>query len=152
MSEVVFRAARRDDVAAVVALLADDHLGAEREMVRTPPAPCYLEAFDEIASRSNVLLAVAELQGEVVGCLQIDDLVSLSHRGARRGQLEAVAVARRLRGRGIGTAMIGWAVERCRARGCTVVQLTSHRSRTGAHRFYERLGFEASHVGMKLVL
>jgi len=152
VSGIVFRAARRGDVAAVVALLADDHLGAEREIAGTPPAPCYLDAFDEIARDDNVLLAVAELADEVVGCLQIDVRRGLSRRGARRGQIEAVAVARRLRGRGIGTAMIGWAVERCRERGCAVVQLTSHRSRAGAHRFYARLGFEASHVGMKLSL
>lgn len=152
MSDVVFRAARRDDVAAIVALLADDPLGAERELASDPPAACYLDAFDAIASNSNMLLAVAEIQGEVVGCLQIDYLAGLSRRGAWRGQIEAVSVARRLRGRGLGAAMIRWALERCRERGCAVVQLTSHKSRGRAHRFYARLGFEASHEGMKLVL
>lgn len=152
MSDVVFRAARRDDVAAIVALLADDPLGAERELASDPPAACYLDAFDAIASNPNMLLAVAEIQGEVVGCLQIDYLAGLSRRGAWRGQIEAVSVARRLRGRGLGAAMIRWALERCRERGCAVVQLTSHKSRGRAHRFYARLGFEASHEGMKLVL
>jgi GNAT superfamily N-acetyltransferase len=132
--------------------LADDPLGAEREFASDPPAACYLDAFDAIASNPNMLLAVAEMQGEVVGCLQIDYLAGLSRRGAWRGQIEAVSVARRLRGRGLGAAMIRWALARCRERGCAVVQLTSHKSRGRAHRFYERLGFEASHEGMKLVL
>jgi GNAT superfamily N-acetyltransferase len=92
------------------------------------------------------------VKGEVVGCLQLDFLPSLSHRGGRRGQIETVSVARRLRGTGVGTAMLRWAVERCRERGCTLVQLTSHKSRRDAHRFYARLGFEASHEGMKLRL
>jgi GNAT superfamily N-acetyltransferase len=152
MSDVTCRRARRDDVAAIVALLADDHLGAEREVVSDPPAPAYLDAFDAIDRHPNVLLAVAEMQDEVVGCLQIDYLPGLSRRGAWRGQIEAVSVARTRRGAGIGTAMIRWAVARCRARGCTLVQLTSHKSRGDAHRFYTRLGFEASHEGMKLTL
>ena len=152
MSDVAFRAARRDDVAAIVALLADDPLGAERELASDPPAACYLDAFDAIARNANVLLAVAEMEGEVVGCLQLDVLPGLSRRGAWSGQIESVAVARRLRGRGIGAAMIRWALARCRERGCALIQLTSHKSRTGAHRFYARLGFEASHEGMKRVL
>ncbi len=152
MSEVVVRRARRDDVAAIVALLADDHLGAEREVVSDPPAPSYLDAFDAIDKHSNILLAVAEMGGEVVGCLQIDYLPGLSRRGAWRGQIEAVSVARRRRGAGVGTAMIRWAVARCREHGCALVQLTSHKSRGDAHRLYARLGFEASHEGMKLTL
>ncbi|MFP4125403.1 MAG: GNAT family N-acetyltransferase [Alphaproteobacteria bacterium] len=136
----------------MVALLADDPLGAERETPSDPPAACYLDAFDAITNNANVLLAVAEMEGEVVGCLQLDLLPGLSWRGAWRGQLESVAVARRLRGRGIGAAMIRWALAHCRERGCALVQLTSHKSRTRAHRFYARLGFEASHEGMKCVL
>jgi len=152
MNDVALRRARREDVAAIVALLADDHLGASREVVSDPPAPSYLDAFDAIDLNDNILLAVAEMQGQVVGCLQIDYLPGLSRRGAWRGQLEAVSVARPLRGSGVGTAMIRWAIARCRERGCTLVQLTSHKSRTDAHRFYARLGFEASHEGMKLTL
>jgi ribosomal protein S18 acetylase RimI-like enzyme len=152
VTDVRFRTARRDDVAAIVALLADDALGATRELASDPPAQSYLDAFDAIDNDFNILLAVAEMKGEVVGCVQIDYLPGLSRRGAWRGQIEAVAIARPLRGTGIGTAMIRWAVERCRARGCTLVQLTSHKSRVDAHRFYERLGFEASHQGMKLTL
>jgi ribosomal protein S18 acetylase RimI-like enzyme len=152
LSDVVFRRARRADVAAIVALLADDVLGAEREVVSDPPAPVYLAAFDAIDCNSNILLVVAAIGDEVIGCLQIDLLPGLSRRGARRGQIEAVSVARHLRGHGIGTAMVRWAVARCRERGCTLVQLTSHKTRTDAHRLYERLGFEASHEGMKLTL
>jgi GNAT superfamily N-acetyltransferase len=152
VSEVHLRSARRGDVAAIVALLADDQLGAARELASDPPAPAYLAAFDEISCNDNILLAVAEVDGEVVGCLQLDLLIGLSHRGARRGQIEAVAVARCRRGCGIGTAMVEWALARCRARGCALVQLTSHRSRTDAHRFYARLGFAPSHLGMKLAL
>lgn len=146
------RAAEERDVAAIVALLADDELGAARE---TPGdlAP-YLEAYRRIAETPRELLVVAvdEADGAVVGTMQLSFLPGLSHRGATRCQIEAVRVASARRGGGLGGDLIAWAIETARARGCRMVQLTSSNTRLGAHRFYERLGFEASHVGFKLGL
>jgi GNAT superfamily N-acetyltransferase len=98
------------------------------------------------------VLAVAEQDGRVVGCLQISFIPGLSRLGMWRGQIEAVRVASGQRGSGLGKAMLAWAIEQCRARGCGLVQLTTDKRRPQAHRFYESLGFEASHEGMKLTL
>lgn len=152
MSGLVFRRARQSDVAAVVAMLADDPLGARREVVSDPPAEAYMAAFDAIERDPNQLLAVAECEGVVVGCLQISFLPGLSRQGQWRGQIESVRIAADLRGQGLGARFIQWAVDQCRNKGCGTVQLTTDRSRADAHRFYERLGFVASHVGMKLGL
>ena len=152
MSAAVIRQARRADVAAIVAMLADDHLGAGRELVGDPPAPGYLAAFDAIASDCNHLLAVVDLEGEVVGCLQLSFLPGLSRQGAWRGLIEGVRIAAPVRNRGLGRELVSWAVERCRERGCAMVQLTTDKSRVDAQRFYTGLGFEATHRGMKLTL
>lgn len=146
MSETVFRRAVAADVPAIVALLADDVLGATREK---PGDPAYDAAFAAIEADPNQLLAVAEQDGAIVGCLQLTFLPGLSHRGVWRGQIESVRVAGARRGSGIGRRFLGWAIEQCRARGCTMVQLTTSNSRTEAKRFYESLGFVASHQGMK---
>ncbi|WP_184639578.1 GNAT family N-acetyltransferase [Streptomonospora salina] len=144
------RRAGAGDVAAVVALLADDVRGAERE---TPGdlAP-YRDAFARIDADPRTLPAVAVRGGTVVGTLQLTFLDGLSHRGGRRAQIEAVRVAAAERGRGLGSAMMAWAVEQARSRGCRTVQLTSDAARADAHRFYSRLGFVASHTGFKLAL
>lgn len=145
------RTAEERDVAAIVALLADDELGATRE---TPEdlAP-YREAYERIAAAPGELLVVAvDDDGSVVGTMQLTFLPGLSHRGATRCQIEAVRVAPPRRGDGLGAEMITWAIEVARARGCGMVQLTSNVARRAAHRFYERLGFQASHVGFKLSL
>lgn len=144
------RQAHRADVAAIVAMLADDPLGATRE-APDDPAP-YLAAFTAIDADPNQYLAVAEVGGELVGTLQLTYLPGLSHRGAWRAQIEAVRVARSHRGGGLGTALVRWAVDTAREHGCHLVQLSSNASRTDAHRFYTRLGFTASHVGFKLTL
>ncbi len=144
-----FRRAVRGDLEAIVAMLADDVLGATREDARLPLADVYLDAFAAIEADQNQMLAVAEIDGRVVGALQISFLPGLSHKGAWRGQIESVRVAGDQRGTGVGQALIGWAVEQCAARGCALVQLTTSNSRTDARRFYERLGFEATHTGMK---
>ena len=149
MSEPVFRRATAADVPAIVALLADDVLGAAREK---PGDPAYAAAFAAIEADPNQLLAVAEDGGRVVGCLQLTFIPGLSHRGAWRGQIESVRTASDRRGTGLGRRMFAWAIEQCTARGCGVVQLTTDKSRAEARRFYESLGFKASHEGMKLAL
>ncbi|MBB5775296.1 GNAT family N-acetyltransferase [Nonomuraea jabiensis] len=148
--EVLFREARKEDVPAIVAMLADDHLGATRE--GDPGDERYLAAFERIDANPYDELIVAEQDGEVVGTMQLTYLAGLSRLGAERCQIEAVRVAATARGRGLGGRMIKWAVDRARERGCAMVQLTSDKSRTDAHRFYDNLGFTASHEGYKLSL
>ena len=153
MSDLLIRDAQMQDVATVVALLADDDKGRAREDTSTSvPDRGYFEAFAAITADPNQRLLVAEQDGAIVGTFQLSFLPGLSFRGAWRGQIEAVRIASHLRGQGLGREMILWAVERCRERGCRMVQLTTHKSRERAHVFYERLGFEPSHVGMKLHL
>jgi GNAT superfamily N-acetyltransferase len=151
--KITVRAARREDVAAIVRLLADDGLGAGREAVSDPPAAGYLEAFEAIAANPRALLAVAEDgAGAVVGTLQLTFIAGLSNQGAEQALVSAVRVSSSRRGQGLGEVMMAWAMEEARARGCRQMELLSHASREGAHRFYERLGFVKSHVGMKRAL
>jgi len=147
---IVFRRARLADVPAIVALLADDLLGAGRETVGDDAG--YLRAFEEIDADPRTELMVADRDGEVVGTLQLTVTSSLSRRGARRAAIEAVRVRADMRGGGLGRRFVGWAIDRARARGCAMVQLTSDKRRVDAHRFYASLGFEATHEGMKLPL
>lgn len=150
MSDVVFRKARAADVPAIVAMLADDPLGAGRE---TPDDPRpYLAAFERISADPNQLLVAAERDGQVIGTLQLTFIPGLSRRGASRALIEAVRVHASERGSGLGTRLIRWAADEARRHGCTIVQLTSDATRTDAHRFYTGLGFVASHVGFKLPL
>jgi ribosomal protein S18 acetylase RimI-like enzyme len=146
------RPARREEVPAIVRLLADDPLGATREQPSEPLAPAYWAAFDALAAQDGNEILVAVRAGEVVGCLQLTVIPGLSRMGLTRGQLEGVRVSAAARGEGIGEALVRTAVDRARVRGCRLVQLTSDRSRGDAQRFYERLGFIASHVGFKLAL
>ena len=148
----VFRDAAEADLPAIIAMLADDEHSRGREDPGVPLDPGYRAAFAAIEADPNQRLIVAERGGEVIGTLQLSYLPGLSYRGQWRGQIEAVRIARAWRGHGHGAEMIGWAIDRCRERGCRMVQLTSNRNRIDARRFYERLGFEASHVGMKLSL
>jgi ribosomal protein S18 acetylase RimI-like enzyme len=150
-TEFGLRRATADDLPALVALLADDPLGAARETADGDLAP-YRRAFELVDGDPAHVLLVAVRGKEVVGMLQLSVLPGLARRGGSRGQIEAVRVAARARGRGLGAAMIGWAVDESRRRGCGLVQLTTDKSRTDARRFYERLGFVASHEGMKLAL
>ena len=149
---VLYRSATRKDVPAIVHMLADDELGAQREQLETPLPQSYYTAFEAIESDPNQELIVAELDGEVIGTLQMMFLPSISYQGRTRAQVESVRIVRQLRGQGIGADMMKWAIERARQRGCHMMQLTSHKSRTDAHRFYEKLGFTQSHVGMKINL
>jgi GNAT superfamily N-acetyltransferase len=134
----------------MVRLLADDALGAGRETARDmEPSQ---RAFDAIDADPAHLLVVGELDGEVVATFQVGYIPGLSRKGSWRSQIEAVRVSGQLRGQGVGALMIQWAIDQARERGCSLIQLTTDKSRVAAHRFYERLGFVASHEGMKLKL
>ncbi|PDQ21149.1 GNAT family N-acetyltransferase [Mesorhizobium sanjuanii] len=152
MSEINIRRAEQSDLLAIVAMLADDPLGRAREDMSEPLAKAYLHAFAAIDRDPNQFLAVMTEDARVIGTLQISFLAGISSQGALRGQIEAVRVAAGRRGTGLGQRLLEWAVAECRRRGCRLVQLTTNKSRADAHRFYERLGFKASHVGYKLEL
>ena len=152
MSRLTFRLATREDLPSIVRMLAEDDLGSQRERFEDPLPESYYKAFAEIESDSNHELIVAEMDGDVIGTLHLMFLPSVSYQGGLRAQVESVRVDGKYRGQGIGKEMMKWAVERARERDAHLIQLTSHRSREDAHRFYERLGFTKSHVGMKLSL
>ncbi|MFZ5443086.1 MAG: GNAT family N-acetyltransferase [Myxococcota bacterium] len=145
-----FRAATRSDLPALISLLADDTLGTKREAASDDPR--YLAAWDAVSADPHQHLLVAELEGEVVGMLQLTRTPGLSRAGAWRATLESVRIRADLRGRGYGGQLIAYAIEVAREHGCRLVQLTSDVRRTEAHRFYGRLGFKASHTGFKLEL
>ena len=149
---IIFRQATRADLPAIVRMLADDDLGSQREKFETPLPQSYYSAFEQISSDPNHELIVAELNGEVIGTLQLIFLPSISYQGGLRAQVESVRVDKRFQSQGIGSQMMQWAMERARQRDAHVVQLTTHKSRVDAHRFYERLGFKGSHLGMKISL
>lgn len=146
------RRAERHQVAAIIELLADDVLGQAREVVGDAPAPAYLAAFDAIDADPNQLLAAAHDGDTVIGTLQVTFIPGLGRKGALRGQIEAVRIARNRRGEGLGEVMMEWAIAECRNRGCALVQLTTDKRRPDAHRFYERLGFEPTHIAYKKAL
>jgi ribosomal protein S18 acetylase RimI-like enzyme len=151
ISSVSIRPARRDDVGVIVGMLADDPLGSSRERLEDPLPPSYFRAFEALEQDPNILLVVAQKgDGAVVGCLQLCILPGLSSQGASRGLIEDVRVASHCRSRGIGEEMVQWAVAQARARGCKLVELLTHNTRVDAQRFYQRLGFQPSHVGMTL--
>ena len=149
---ITFRLAKRDDLPAIVRMLADDELGSQRERYEDPLPESYYEAFTQIDHDSNHELIVAELDGSVIGTLQLIFIPSISYQGGLRAQVESVRVDKPYQGQGIGSELMKWTIERAKSRGAHIVQLTTHKSRADAHRFYERLGFKASHVGMKLSL
>lgn len=148
----VFRNARPEDLPAIVRLLADDDLGSQRERYEEPLPASYYTAFEQIAADPNHQLIVAESSGNVIGTLHLMFLPSISFQGGLRAQVESVRVDKECRNLGIGSRMMEWTIERARQRGAHVIQLTSHLSRKDAHRFYEKLGFKGSHLGMKLDL
>lgn len=147
-----FRDARRDDLPELVRMLADDPLGARREVFSNPLAAGYAEAFAAIKADPNNELIVAVLDGVPVGMLQITFIPYLTYQGGWRALIEGVRVSSGARSHGIGAAMLQWAIECARSRHCVMVQLTTDREREDALRFYERLGFVPSHHGMKLRL
>jgi GNAT superfamily N-acetyltransferase len=149
---VLFRLALRNDLPSIVRMLAEDDLGSQRERNEDPlPAP-YYSAFEQIHHDPNHELIVAERDGEVIGTLHLMFLPSISFQGGLRAQVESVRVEKRFQGEGIGTELMKWTMDRAKQRGAHVVQLTTHKTRLDAHRFYERLGFKGSHLGMKFNL
>jgi ribosomal protein S18 acetylase RimI-like enzyme len=152
MSALTFRTASRNDLPAIIALIADDQLGQARDDASLPLDQRYLDGFAAIERDPNQMLVAVEQDGALIGCMQLTFIPGVSRRGAWRGHIESVRVARAKRGSGIGTAMFEWVIAECRRRGCSLVQLYTDKSRKDAHRFYERLGFKASHEGMKLSL
>lgn len=152
-SPVVLRRAGASDLPAIVGLIAADQLGATRDGVQTPEdLAAYQAAFEAIDRDPAHLLLVAQSGSDVVATMQLSFLPGLARRGALRAQIEAVRVHEAYRSRGLGAALFTWAINESRRRRCALVQLTTDKSRSGAHRFYERLGFVASHEGMKLRL
>jgi GNAT superfamily N-acetyltransferase len=151
--EVELRRAQRADLVRIIELLAADQLGAARDGVAGPEdlVP-YLRAFEAIETDPSQLLVVGTEGGEVVATMQLSFIPGLARRGSLRAQIEAVRVADSHRSRGLGDAMFRWAIDEARRRGCSLVQLTTDKSRADAHRFYARLGFVASHEGLKLRL
>jgi len=150
-SRVTIRRARREDVGVIVAMLADDPLGSARERLEDPLPASYFRAFEALEHASHIQLVVAEDEdGAVIGCLQLCILPGLSSQGASRGLIEDVRVATHCRSRGVGEKIVQWAVAEARANGCALVELLTHNTRVDAQRFYARLGFHPSHVGMTL--
>jgi ribosomal protein S18 acetylase RimI-like enzyme len=148
---ITIRRAGRGDVDPIVAMLADDPLGAARERLEAPLPPAYFRAFEALDKDPNIQLMVAEQgDGVVVGCLQLCILPGLSSQGASRGLIEDVRVATHCRSRGIGEQLLQWAIAEARARDCRLIELLTHNSRLDAQRFYVRLGFQPSHLGMTL--
>jgi GNAT superfamily N-acetyltransferase len=152
VEHIVFRSALLADVPAIVALLADDELGSQREITGIPLDQRYVDAFQAIEADSNQRLVVVVDGDEIIGTLQLSLIPGIARMGSWRGQIEAVRIAAHRRDSGLGQKMFEWAISECRSRGCRLVQLTTDKSRSDAHRFYEKLGFKASHEGYKLAL
>ena len=151
-NKLVTREAKRADVPSIVHMLAQDQLGSTRETFADPLPEAYYQAFEQIAADPNNLLLVSVLDNRVVGTLQLTFTASLSYRGGWRATVESVRTEESLRGQGIGTTLMRHAIELAKRKGCVLIQLSTHHTRKDAQRFYERLGFVASHIGMKLTL
>jgi len=152
MENVTIRRAGASDLAAIIALLADDELGRSREDVSIPLNSNYVAAFHAIQADPHQLLVVAVHREHVVGTLQLSFIPGLARIGAWRGQIEAVRITADHRRIGLGRNLVEWAIAQCRERGCQLVQLTTDKCRLDARRFYERLGFAATHEGYKVLL
>ncbi|MFP1631945.1 N-acetyltransferase family protein [Zhengella sp. ZM62] len=150
MDKLCFRRATAADLGAIVTMLADDMLGVSRESASPAVDDRYRAAFAEIDADPNQFLCVVEDGQQIVGTLQLTFIPGLSRNGAKRGQIESVRIASDRRGAKLGEAMFAWAISECRKRGCSLIQLTTDKARPDAHRFYDRLGFEPTHVGYKL--
>ena len=147
---MVFRQATSEDLVSIVQMLADDELGSKRENFKDPLPEAYIKAFNNINNDSNQELIVVEDESEVIGTMQLTFIPYLTYQGGIRAQIEAVRIKKDKRGLGLGEEMFKWAIERAKGRGAHVLQLTSDKQRPEAIKFYEKLGFTASHEGMKL--
>lgn len=147
-----YRQAIETDIPVLIKMLSDDSLGKLREDASIPVNPCYLAAMQQIQNDPNNELTVVESDGEIVGMLQLTFIPYLTYKGSWRCLIEGVRIKQGFRGRGLGTQFFQWAIERAKERKCHIVQLTSDKQRTDAIRFYENLGFKASHEGFKLKL
>ncbi len=150
--ELHFRTARREDLPEIVRMLADDFLGSQRERFEIPLPEAYEKSFAEIEADASNELIVVEANGEIVGTLQLTFIPSISFQGGKRAQIESVRVDRKYRGQGLGKKVFEWAIDRAKEKNCRIIQLSTNKDRADAHRFYENLGFKASHTGMKLYL
>ncbi|MDT0162928.1 MULTISPECIES: GNAT family N-acetyltransferase [Bacillus] len=151
-AKICIRSAAQEDLDSIVLMLADDVLGSTREKYEDPLPDSYIKAFQAISSDPNNELIVACRGTEVVGVQQITFTPYLTHQGGWRAAIEGVRTAASVRGMGIGSELITWAIQRAEERGCHLVQLTTDKKRPDALRFYERLGFKATHEGLKLKL
>lgn len=147
-----FRRATREDLPEIVRMMTDDFLGATRERYENPLPESYLKAFAEIEADKNNELIVVEKDGAVVGSLQLTFVPSISFQGSPRAIVESVRIDEKFRNQGIGAALINWVIERAKEKNCVFLQLTTNNERIDSHRFYERLGFKGTHLGMKLYL
>ncbi|MEK9196981.1 GNAT family N-acetyltransferase [Ureibacillus sp. FSL E2-3493] len=152
INELDFRIAEETDLDQIVQMLADDVLGSQRERYEQPLPVSYIEAFQAISSDPNNELVVACIGEDVVGVLQITFTPYLTYQGGWRATIEGVRTVTSMRGKGLGTELFKWAIERAKKRGCHLVQLTTDKKRPDALRFYERIGFKATHEGMKMKL
>lgn len=152
MPDLAFRDATIDDLPLIVRMYADDDLGQGREDPSDPLPQAYVDGFREVEADPRTRIIVGEHDGEVVATMQLSFIPHVVLRGAERMQIEGVRVRSDHRAMGVGEALMEWAIDQARTRGCRLVQLTSNRNRVDAQRFYERLGFHPTHVGMKLDL
>jgi GNAT superfamily N-acetyltransferase len=151
-NDITFRDATREDLPRIVGLLANDPLGSQRERYEDPLPDCYHHAFDAIDADPNNRLVVVESDGAVIGTLQLTFIPNMTYQGGIRAQIEGVRVDDTYRSKRVGRRLFEWAIEAAQHRGCHMVQLTADKTRPDAHRFYESLGFTASHLGMKRLL
>ncbi len=147
-----FREATREDLPAMIELLHDDPLGKSREIISTPVAKTYLDAFDDISKDKNNTLYILEHNAHLIGILQLTIIPHLNRGGSKRAQIESVHIHRDVRKRGFGTAFMKFAIKKAKDKNCKIVQLTTDKTREQAQKFYSNLGFTGSHIGMKIYI
>lgn len=152
MTEIIIRKAEEKDLISIVKLLADDQLGSVREDASAPLADFYLDAFNRMEEQKGNDLFVVDQHNNVIGCMQLTLIAGVSRKGMTRCQIEGVRISADHRSSGIGQKMMDFALQYAKDNACGLIQLTTDKSREDAHRFYEKLGYKASHIGMKLDL
>lgn len=152
IEELIYRKATIQDLQAIIALLTEDDLSKTREQLESAPAQSYIDAFHKINKDPNQYLMVVEYNSEVIGTCQLTIIPSLTFKGSTRMQIEAVHIAGKYRSQKIGQYMINRAIDYAKEQGASIIQLTSNKIRLRAKKFYENLGFKATHEGMKLYL